>query len=124
MGNRLLAMAAILVVVLGGLWFAHQAFMTRHWEEFNAAGDRSFGRQNYPYAEKMYREALQRVPVDELHDYGKHQDREQEAAQIAQVFHPNFPPVDNCVRPQRELEPGRTCPSIGCPAGAIEGGLR
>ena len=61
MGNRLLAMVAILVVVLGGLWFAHQAFMTRHWEEFNAAGDRAFSRQNYSYAEKMYREALQRA---------------------------------------------------------------
>ena len=59
MGNRLLAMAAILAVVLGGLWFAHQAFKTRHWEEFNAAGNRAFGRQNYLYAEKMYREALQ-----------------------------------------------------------------
>ena len=61
MANRLLAMTAILTVVLGALWFAHQAFMTRHWEEFNAAGDRAFSRQNYQYAEKMYREALQRA---------------------------------------------------------------
>ena len=61
MGNRLLAMAAILAIVLGGLWYAHQAFKTRHWEEFNAAGNRAFSRGNYPYAEKMYREALQRA---------------------------------------------------------------
>ena len=61
MGNRLLAMAAILAVVLGGLWFARQAFKTRHWEEFSAAGDRAFSRKNYTYAEKMYREALQRA---------------------------------------------------------------
>jgi tetratricopeptide (TPR) repeat protein len=43
------------------LWYAHQAFKARHWEEFNAAGNRAFGRRNYPYAEKMYREALQRA---------------------------------------------------------------
>jgi hypothetical protein len=61
MTNRLLALAAILAVVLGGLWFAHNSFKTRHWEEFKAAGDRAYGRKNYVYAEKMYREALQRA---------------------------------------------------------------
>lgn len=61
MRNRLLAMVAIIVVVSGALWFANQAFKARHWEEFSEAGDRAFSRQNYPYAEKMYREALQRA---------------------------------------------------------------
>jgi hypothetical protein len=59
MANRLVALALILAVILTGMWFAHQSFKMRHWKEFKAAGDRAFGRKNYLYAEKMYREALQ-----------------------------------------------------------------
>ncbi len=59
MAKRLIALALILAVVLTGMWFAHQSFKMRHWKEFKAAGDRAFGRKNYHYAEKMYREALQ-----------------------------------------------------------------
>lgn len=47
-------LAVLLVIVMGG----YLLFDDRHWHAFDDAGDGAFSRQNYKYAQSMYREAL------------------------------------------------------------------
>ena len=41
------------------IWGTYVATEDRHWREYRRAGDGAFGRGNYAYAERMYREALE-----------------------------------------------------------------
>ena len=47
-------LAALLVIAIGG----YLLFDDRHWHAFDEAGDGAFSRQNYAYAQSMYRKAL------------------------------------------------------------------
>ena len=41
------------------VWFGYAGFNDRTYDAFSEAGDGAFGRRNFDYAERMYREALQ-----------------------------------------------------------------
>lgn len=49
----------VLLLLLPAMWWLHNAFPRRNWNEFTDAGTRAMERGNHDWAEKMYREALQ-----------------------------------------------------------------
>lgn len=68
MNLRLLLAVGLLMLLAGA---GYVAFDDRHWHAFDDAGDGAYKRQNFEYAENMYRKALmeaQRLDERELID--------------------------------------------------------